>query len=84
MGKRVKLAVVERKLGREKASGLYWPDKALAEVDPNQPPKEYLDTVVHEVLHHALQTLSERRINTVSRTISRTLWKMGYRKVVGA
>ena len=83
MAKHVKLKVAERKLGREKRVGQYWSDKRLVEIDPRQKPKEHLDTLVHEVLHDAIPSFSERRINAVSRAVSRVLWAQSYRKVIG-
>ena len=83
MKRRPPIVVRERKLAREKADGLYWPETRAIEIDPRQPPKEYLDSVVHEVLHDALPSFSERRINSVSRLISRVLWNQSYRKVSG-
>ena len=47
-----KIRVKERKLGRHKAMGLAHPD-GLIEIDPRTPPKEYLDTLIHELLHQA-------------------------------
>lgn len=74
-----KVAVIERKLGREKALGQAWDD--LVEIDPRQNPKEYLDTVIHELLHVALPELSEAQVIQVSRLISSKLWKIGFRRI---
>ena len=45
------ISVVHRKLGKEKARGLYH-DGGLIEIDPRLPAKEYLEVLIHEYLHH--------------------------------
>ena len=72
--------VVEKKLGRSGALGFAYDDGEIA-IDPRQPPREYLDTLVHESLHIAFPKMSEREIISASRTISGTLWRQNYRKV---
>lgn len=66
---------------RERALGQAWQGENLIEIDPRQPPKEYLDTLIHESLHIIFPELSERKVNTAARKLSALLWKEKYRKV---
>ena len=77
----LKIKVVERKLGREGAVGQCWQGERLVEVDPRQPAKEYLDTVIHEILHELLPQRSEKFVLHAGNTLASTLWKLGYRRV---
>lgn len=78
---RKKATILERKLGREKAYGLYYED-GLIEIDPRQTAKEYLDTCVHELLHHALPSFSEASIKKVSRIVSQGVWQQNFRRIM--
>lgn len=49
-------------------------------IDPRQPPSEFLDTLIHEVLHIACPHMSEENVRRVSWTISAAVWKKGYRR----
>ena len=42
--------VIQRKLGREKADGLYCDN--IIEIDPTLPPMRYLIVLIHEYLHN--------------------------------
>lgn len=77
---RKKLKVIERKLGRERAWGQAFSGEFLIEVDPRQPPREYLDTLIHEALHIFEPDWTERKICITSRKISSLVWEMGYRR----
>jgi hypothetical protein len=77
----VAMKIVERKLGRERALGQARFDKNIIEIDPRQPAKEYLDTVLHEGLHLIFPELAERKIASVSRKLTRLVWKQGFRKI---
>jgi hypothetical protein len=76
-----KLRVKQRKLGREKALGLYYHGRALIEVDPRQKSRVMLDTLIHETLYHLLPVKGERWIRKAASTITRVLWDQDYRKV---
>jgi hypothetical protein len=80
MAKR-KLKIVERKLGREKAWGLYYVGDNKIEVDPRQSPKKLLNTLVHELVHHVMPSASESRVYRLAGTITEALWRNNYRKV---
>jgi hypothetical protein len=81
MPKRRRLRIVERKLGREKAWGLRWAD-GLIEVDPRQKSRYYLNTLVHEVLHEALDELSEKQVARTAGMIAEAVWGAKYRRLM--
>ena len=72
--------VVERKLGRYKAWGTCSSDGEI-EIDPRQKPKEYLDTLIHELLHWISPKMSERKVRASARLITAELWTRGFRKI---
>lgn len=76
-----RVKVVERKLGREGAVGLCYQGAGLIEVDPRQTSKDYLDTLVHELLHHYFPRASEWRIGKVANRITDVLWKHKFRRL---
>lgn len=71
--------VIQRKLGREKADGLYCDN--VIEIDPTLPPMRYLIVLVHEYLHHIQPEWSEEKVDAEGEALGRFLWKQGYRKV---
>ena len=78
---RNRLSVRHRKLGRERAYGIAYSDGVI-EVDPRQDPREYLDTLIHELLHQAAPTsyLDEEAVVEVARVLTKHLWESGYRR----
>jgi hypothetical protein len=76
-----RITVKERHLGRHKAVGQAHLDNGLIEVDPRLKPKEWLSTLIHEALHHALPDLEEQAILRVEKTVADVLWKSGVRRV---
>ena len=77
-----KIRVQERKLGRRKALGMAHPD-GLVEIDPRQPPRDYLDTLIHELLHQAKPSSywDEEAIWETAAILAEHLWAAGYRRV---
>ena len=41
--------------------------------------KEFMDTVIHEVIHASRKDLKEKAVVTLAGDITAVLWKMGYR-----
>jgi hypothetical protein len=74
-------SIVERKLGRERAAGQYIEGDALIEIDPRLPPKDRLEIVAHEALHHALPSSVEREVARIARCVSGALWRDGWRRI---
>ncbi len=76
-----RVKVVERKLGRENALGLCYKQLGLIEIDPRQASKEYLDTLIHELLHAYFPQAAEWRIEEVAHRITEVLWKHNFRRL---
>ena len=78
--------MVERKLGREQALGQATvgggPARGLVEVDPRQSAKEYLDTLIHELLHILKPHWSEDHVATTANVLATKIWTAGYRRVM--
>jgi hypothetical protein len=79
--KKGRVKVIERKLGRERVYGQAFQGLDELEIDPRQPPKEYLDTLIHETLHLAQPELDEKTVSDVATFITRVLWRQNYRRV---
>jgi len=80
MAKAKKLKIIEKKLGRQSAWGLY--DNNLIEIDPRQTSKRYLDTCIHELLHHVDPTLSESKVSKIAGIIANGLWQQNFRRIM--
>ena len=74
-----KAKVSERKLGREQAYGQYY--DGLVEIDPRLDSKEYLDTLIHEMLHHHLPDLSESDVLAIATRMTNQIWRKNYRRL---
>lgn len=70
--------VVERKLGRHKADGLYWPDGTI-EIDPRIKGKRRLETLIHEMMHHRQPHWTEEHVTKEAEVMAKFLWKNGVR-----
>ena len=77
--KRIK--IVERKLGREKAFGQSWQNDSFIEIDPRQKSRQYLNTLIHEILHVLYPEDSETKVIENSRILSKYIWEKNYRRV---
>jgi hypothetical protein len=73
-----KPTVVERKLGRHKADGLYWPDGTI-EIDPRVTGKRKLEVLIHEWTHHRQPHWTEEHVTKESRLLANFLWSQGVR-----
>ena len=74
-----KLKIVERKLGRENAWGQQRDE--LVEIDPRQHSRQYLKTLIHELLHYEFNDLSESRVKQVTATLTKAIWNKNYRRI---
>lgn len=74
--------VVFAKLGRQRCIGLAIEEdgKQTIVVDPRQPEKEKLNTLIHEALHLASWDLPEAKVIRLANKAAEVLWKQGYRK----
>jgi len=78
---RKKVTVIERKLKREKATGLAFFDDNRIEIEPRQKAKEWLYTLVHEGVHLSFPDASEADVIRAERIIGDALWSAGIRRV---
>lgn len=83
MGKQYKknIKVVERPLGREKAFGLAWVGENKIEIDGRLKSKEYLDTLIHEMLHIYNPTWPETRVAQTATEMTNIIWSKNYRRM---
>lgn len=75
-----RVRIVERKLGLDKAWGLYYHGENLIEIDPRQKNRKYLKTLIHELLHHSCPWMSEYMVDKTARIISEGVWRQGYKR----
>lgn len=63
----------ERKLGKHKARGLYWPD-GLIEIDERLRGMERLEVLLHEIDHHLHPDKSEEEVTRDAEKTAELLW----------
>lgn len=76
----LKIKIIYRKLGREKAHGMASSD-GVVELDERLKGKKHLEILIHEILHLCYPRSSEDTIVKHSVTLTRILWKEGYRRI---
>jgi hypothetical protein len=70
--------VVERKLGRHKADGLWWPSGVI-ELDPRIKGRRRLEVLIHEMMHERHPHWTEEHVTSEAEVMARFLWKQGVR-----
>ena len=76
-----KIKVVERPLGREKALGLAWVGEDKIEIDGRVKSKQYLNTLIHEMLHIYNPNWSETRVDQTANEMCSVIWAKNYRRM---
>lgn len=76
----MKIKLIYKKLGREKAYGMADSDGVIY-IDTRVKGKKHLELVIHECLHILYPMDSEEAIVDKSVTLCKILWKEGYRRV---
>ena len=76
-----KIKVVDKLLGRQKAVGQAYADAKVIEIDPRQKSKNYLDTLIHELLHVYAPNWSETKVNKTAKEMTDIIWKKNYRRI---
>ncbi len=51
-------------------------------IDPRQSPREFLDTIIHEMLHFHFKNLPEKRVIEVANSITKAIWDLRYRRLM--
>ncbi len=73
--------VVERPLGREKAMGLAWVEDRKVEIDSRLDSKDFLDTLIHELLHIYNPHWSETKTASTATEMTNLIWAKDYRRI---
>jgi len=76
----VKIKIIYRKLGKEQAYGISSSDGVI-EIDERLKGKKMMEILIHEVLHLLNPKDDEKTIIRKSVTLTKVLWKEGYRKI---
>ena len=76
----MRIKIIYKKLGREQAHGIAESD-GIIYLDPRLKGKKHLEILIHEALHILNPTDSELAIIKKSITLTKVLWKEGYRRV---
>lgn len=61
--------------------GLAWTDRRTIAIDERLSGKDYLDTVIHEVLHVQNPKWPEITVEARAKEMAEILWKLGFRWV---
>ena len=76
-----KIKVIDKKLGRQKAVGQAYADAKVIEIDPRQTSRNYLDTLIHELLHVYNPEWSETKVSKTANEMTDIIWKKNYRRI---
>lgn len=76
----MRIKIIYKKLGREQAHGIAESDGNIY-LDPRLKGKKHLEICLHEVLHLLNPNDSELAIIKKSITLTKVLWKEGYRRI---
>ena len=76
-----KIKVIDKKLGRQNAVGQAYTDSKVIEIDPRQTSKNYLDTLIHELLHVYNPEWSETKVSKTATEMTQIIWTKNYRRI---
>lgn len=76
----MRIKIIYRKLGKEQAYGISSSDGVI-EIDERLKGKKMMEILIHEVLHLLNPKDDEKTIIRKSVTLTKVLWKEGYRKI---
>ena len=76
----MRIKIIYKKLGREQAHGIAESDGNIY-LDPRLKGKKHCEILIHECLHLLYPADSELAIIKKSITLTKVLWKEGYRRV---
>lgn len=77
---RLKKPLIKSKKLEKNIYGWAYQDDFLIEIDPRQSSKEYLNTLIHEMLHCFLPDLKEREITRMANLIANAAWNRNFRR----
>ena len=76
----MRIKIIYRKLGKEQAYGISSSDGVI-EIDERLKGKKHCEILIHEILHLLNPKDDEKTIIRKSVTLTKVLWKEGYRKI---
>ena len=76
----MRIKIIYRKLGKEQAYGISSSDGVI-EIDERLKGRKMLEVLIHEILHLLNPKDDEKTIIRKSVTLTKVLWKEGYRKI---
>ena len=82
--KRYKFSLKKNLITNQKARGLTDPPETkgkMVTIDPNQTPKEMLETLIDEFFHCALWEIDNTIVDQISDDLAHALWRCGLRFV---
>jgi len=77
----IRVKIVYRKLGKEKAWGQAHIVDQTIEIDPRLKGKKKMEIILHEALHILNPEFSETKVIEQSKKLTALLWKEHYRQV---
>lgn len=80
--RKLKVKVVSRRLGRERAWGQAFIGENKLEIDPRLGARRSLEVLIHEVTHLAHPGMSESEVDRTGKMICSVLWSQNYRRVL--
>ena len=76
----MKIKIIYRKLGKEKAHGIAYSDGVI-ELDSRLKGRKRLEITIHEILHLLNPEDEEEEIIRKSVTLTKLLWSDGFRRI---
>ena len=76
----MKIKIIYRKLGKEQAYGISSSD-GIIEIDERLKGRKMMEVLIHELMHLVNPKDDEKTIIRKSVTLTKVLWKEGYRKI---
>jgi hypothetical protein len=77
----VKIKVRYKKLWRQKVNGIAYVDKGLIELDERLRGKQFLEYLIHEIMHIQNPEWTEETVLKKSEEMANVLWDEGVRPV---
>ena len=77
----MKIKVIYKKLGRERAWGQADLGEGVVELDPRLKGRKHLNVCIHEVLHIQNPEWSETEVINKANELASVLWREHYRRV---
>jgi len=76
------IKVIEKRLGRERAAGIVYPDSIdTIHIDPLLKAHDSLEILLHESMHLLLPDCPEMKVRAYSMRLQKLLWKDGWRRI---